>query len=206
MNLKEADPVLRERARVALREQYRTLLGHFRHEVGHYYWDLLVGPSEALPAFRELFGDERQDYAKALERHYAVGTGEHFEDSFVSAYASSHPSEDWAETWAHYLLMVDTLETANAYALDSRELPGRPDPAAPFESLLARWVPLTVILNALNRSMGQPDPYPFALGDGVRQKLAFVHRIVTAPRPTPMTEPSAGGGAQSAPATAAPQA
>jgi hypothetical protein len=176
LNVAEADPVLRERARTELNERYRTLLGHFRHESGHYYWDRLIRDSAELGPFRELFGDEQQEYAKALARHYEQGATADWSGNFVSAYASAHPWEDWAETFAHYLHLVDTLETANAFGL---RLPGkRPARSEGFESLMARFIDLTLVLNALNRSMGLEDADPYTIGDGARAKLAFVHRVI----------------------------
>jgi hypothetical protein len=178
LNLKEADPVLREKARLAMHERYRTLLGHFRHEVGHYYWDRLLRDGPRLEDFRMHFGDERSDYGQALERHYARQASDDWKGNFVSAYASAHPWEDWAETWAHYLHMVDTLETAQAYGVRvARTADGG---TGTFAELIAEWLGLTVILNALSRSLGHEDLCPFELGDGVQRKLAFVHEIVTA--------------------------
>ncbi len=112
--LAEADDVERERRRSQLHEPSRTLLGHFRHEVGHYYWDRLIRDQGGLEGFREVFGDERADYAAALKRYYEKGAPPDWTENFISAYASSHPWEDWAETWTHYLHMVDSLETAKA--------------------------------------------------------------------------------------------
>jgi len=178
LNLKEADPVLREKARLAMRERYRTLLGHFRHEVGHYYWDRLLRDGSRLGDFRTLFGDERMDYGQALQQHYGREPSEDWKGSFVSAYATSHPWEDWAETWAHYLHMVDTLETAHAYGVSGNSASAPDDSSNAFDILVTQWLGLTVILNALSRSMGQEDLYPFELGGGVQQKLAFVHEIV----------------------------
>ena len=89
-------------------EPYRTLLGHFRHEVGHYYWDLLVRDGGRLEACRAVFGDDREDYGEALKRHYAEGAPADWQANFVSAYATTHAWEDFAETWAHYLHMVDS--------------------------------------------------------------------------------------------------
>ena len=120
LNVAEADDVERERRRVRLHEPYRTLLGHFRHEVGHYYWDRLIKDSPLIDDFRERFGDERQDYSQALQQHYDQGPRIDWQQQFVSAYASVHPWEDWAETWAHYLHMTDTLETAAACGLTLR--------------------------------------------------------------------------------------
>lgn len=187
INLKEADSPSRERARVELGERYRTLLGHFRHESGHYYWDRLVKDSPRLEDFRKLFGDESLDYAEAVKRHYE-SPKQNWSDAYVSAYATMHPWEDWAETWAHYLHMVDTLETAQSYGLAIRPqavgggtaeaVTARRVRFENFEHLINAWVPLTVALNSLNRSMGFPDVYPFVLVEGVIAKLKFVHEII----------------------------
>ena len=189
INVAEADDAQRLSHRVNLHEPYRTLLGHFRHESGHYYWDRLVLGAGREDAFRALFGDERQDYSAALERHYAQPESADWHANFVSAYASSHPWEDWAETWAHYLHLIDLLETAAAYDT-SLELPGAPpaervrvaspfsDPAPSFDTMVQQWSPLTLLLNSLNRSLGQEDAYPFALSTGALRKLQFVHELV----------------------------
>ena len=191
MNIAEADDAHRERTRVSLHEPYRTLLGHFRHEVGHYYFDRLIAQEPTrrwLEPFRLRFGDERTDYAAALAAHYAEGPAPDWAERHVSAYASVHPWEDWAETWAHYLHIVDTLDTATACGLAL--LPESPDEPmlvdqtpvdeASFESLMERWFPLTYVLNSLNRSLGMPDGYPFALATPVIDKLRFVHRVISA--------------------------
>jgi hypothetical protein len=188
LNIAEADDARREKVRAQMHEPYRTLLGHFRHEIGHYYFDRLVAGTQWNPPFRELFGDEREDYGEALERHYREGARPDWSQSFISAYATSHPWEDWAETWAHYLHMVDTLDTAMSCGLalvpdDPRE-PSLTDTTpvgdAGFDSLLKRWFPLTYVLNSLNRSLGMPDGYPFTLAPRVVDKLRFVHRVVSA--------------------------
>jgi hypothetical protein len=190
LNIAEADDVERERRRHDLHEPYRTLLGHFRHEVGHYYWDRLIKDTPRIDQFRERFGDEREDYGQALERHYQQGPPADWQERFVSAYASSHPWEDWAETWAHYLHMTDTLETAAACGLSLR--PGRADeptlkspPPAPgsrrfasFDRVIESWFPLTYVLNNLNRGMGLPDGYPFVLSAPAVDKLRFVHETL----------------------------
>ena len=201
ISLTETDPAEREKMRVAMGEQYRTLLGHFRHEVGHYYWDVLVRDGGKLDACRAMFGDDGQDYEAALKRHYAQGAPLDWQESFISAYATSHPWEDFAETWAHYLHIVDTLETASAFGL--RVSPKAPsseelratidfDPYAPgdFTPLVNAWLPLTFAVNSLNRSMGQPDLYPFVLSPPVIEKLGFIHDLVhgLAARPHPITE------------------
>jgi hypothetical protein len=192
VNIEEADDSVRERVRQQLREPYRTILGHMRHEVGHYYWDRLIAGSAWLDDFRKLFGDEEQDYAAALERNYQAGPTPGWNQQHVSAYASTHPWEDWAETWAHYLHMVDTLDTAIGFGLDIRKLEleiepfGREalfrpnDPGAKrFLSFLNSWIELTAVLNELSRAMGQPDLYPFALPRPAVAKLHFIHLVVT---------------------------
>jgi hypothetical protein len=202
LNIAEADDAVRAERRIALGEPYRTLLGHLRHESGHFYWDLLARNPQTLDAFRAVFGDERSHYAQALEQYYAQnGSHDHWFDQHVSAYASAHPWEDWAETWAHYLHMVDLLETAASYRTtvtvpgpQSHLQPGQvQDPFAsattlPFDTMVAQWVPLTLMLNSLNRSLGQQDAYPFALSVGAIAKLRFVHdwvQSVGRPEPAP---------------------
>lgn len=191
INIAEADPAYREQARVQMAEPYRTLLGHFRHESGHYYFDQLVVGTSWLEPFRSLFGDEREDYGMALQQHYEQGPSEGWEQRFVSAYASSHPWEDWAETWAHYLHMFDTLETAYACGVQLKprhaaeqtlEITAPPVRAGSFDELVGEWFALTYVLNSLNRSIGMPDSYPFALTTPVLEKLRFVHDVVSAPR------------------------
>jgi hypothetical protein len=183
LNLAEADPAEREKMRVAMKERYRTLLGHFRHEVGHYYWDVLVQGSPALPRFRETFGDETVSYADALKAHYARMATPSYSESYISEYAASHPWEDFAETFAHYLHLQDTLDTALAFGFPTG-LPADTDVSTvdDFEPLLGEWMNLSVALNALNRSMGTPDAYPFAITDPVKRKLGFVHGIVVSAR------------------------
>ena len=187
LNIAEADPAERERTREQMHERYRTLLGHFRHESGHYYFDRLVADTEWIDSFRALFGDERADYGVALQNHYNNGPVAGWEDHFVSSYASSHPWEDWAETWAHYLHMLDTLETASACGLSlhpvkagepSLESITLPQKTGHFDETLHDWFALTYVLNSLNRSIGMPDSYPFKLSTPVLEKLEFVHKVV----------------------------
>ena len=188
LNLSEADDAHRERIRSEMHEPYRTLLGHYRHEVGHYYWDRLVQGDACLGDFRVLFGDERADYGAALDRHYREGAAPSWRDDHVSSYASAHPWEDWAETWAHYLHMRDTLDTAVSFGLapdevdvDARQYDlavlqgGTHWDAQGFIAMLNAWTRLTGVLNELSRSMGLPDFYPFVLSDTVVRKLHFVH-------------------------------
>jgi hypothetical protein len=188
INLAEADDSERERRRREMREPYRTLLGHFRHEIAHYYWDRLVRGSPSIAEFRELFGDERQDYAAALNRHHANGPPPDWPEQFVSAYASMHPWEDFSETWAHYFHMVDTLETAGAFGLrvkpkisKGRDLAANIDfdpHLATMERIIDAWLPLTFAVNSVNRSMGIADLYPFVLSPLAIMKLSFVHAQV----------------------------
>lgn len=188
LNVAEADDAERERRRVQLGEPYRTLLGHFRHESGHYYWDRLIRDSDHLAGFRERFGDERADYGEALKRHHANGPPVGWPERFVTAYAAAHPWEDWAETWAHYLHMTDTLETAADCGVqlrpDRRDQPTVTDVTDPvagptaFDELMSDWLPLTYLLNNLNRGLGLPDGYPFVLSVPAVDKLRFVHQVV----------------------------
>ena len=193
LNVAEADDAHREQTRQAMNEPYRTLVGHFRHEIGHYYWYRLVDNpgSEWLPAFRELFGDENQDYAESLKKSYEEGPRPDWPLHFVSAYASVHPWEDWAECWAHYMHMRDTVDTAASYGLSmdtsqfdftpfdatSLYLPEHPD-AERFLAFLNHWTQLTMLLNGMSRAMGQPDFYPFVLPHEVVAKLHFIHLLV----------------------------
>ncbi len=187
--LAEADDAEREQRRAAMGEPYRTLLGHFRHESGHYYWDRLVRDAGRLEACRAMFGDETADYGAALQMHYANGAPADWQENFVSSYATSHPWEDFAETWAHYLHIVDTLEMAAAFGISLQPQLDRRDEmsaeidfdsyAAPdIETLMAAWLPLTSAMNALSRSIGARDLYPFILSPAVIAKLGFIHALV----------------------------
>jgi hypothetical protein len=187
IDLAESDDPHREQVRQQMGEPYRTMLGHLRHETGHYYWPVLVEQTGRLDSFRALFGDERTDYGDAMTRHYNHGPAAGWEDKHVSAYATMHPWEDWAETFAHYLHIRDTLQTAAAYGVRV-DVPGRDSLSTnlaveldhePFESILAEWLPLTYALNAVNRSMGRDDLYPFVLSAPVVAKLAWTHHAVT---------------------------
>jgi hypothetical protein len=213
LNVAEADDAERVRRREEMHEPYRTLLGHVRHESGHYYWDRLIEEGGRCESFRDVFGDERKNYQQALQDHYARGGNfPGWQDSFVSQYATAHPWEDFAETWAHYLHMVDLLETAASYNtrlsigedMDVEEVvnpleTGRPD----FDTLVEQWVPLTLLVNSLNRSLGQEDAYPFALSGGALEKLRYVHDVISETRSqsgTQGAQPEQGKG--STPSTA----
>jgi hypothetical protein len=182
VDLAEADNAHRERVRQELGEAYRTVLGHFRHEVGHYYWTVLVEGTNALDGFRTVFGDERADYGEAMSSHYGGGPPVGWEATHVSAYATMHPWEDWAETFAHLLHLRDTLQTAGESGVTVADPDG--ETSAPlssaddFDVMVKEWVGLTRALNELNRSMGEPDLYPFVLAPAVIGKLAFVDRLV----------------------------
>lgn len=194
LDVQEADDVCREQRRRELHEPYRTLLGHLRHETGHYYWQRLVEPGPWLAEWRRVFGDERQDYSAALRTHYVQGPPTDWAQRFVSAYASSHPWEDWAETWAHYLHLRDTLDTARSFGLDGERVELHYDRYSPeavpgpegevFVQLVNSWMELTGVLNELSRSMGLADFHPFVLSQTTLRKLHLVHRVVAGPTST----------------------
>jgi hypothetical protein len=198
INLGEADDVFRETMRQAMHEPYRTLLGHFRHEIGHYYWDRLILKTAWLNPFRQMFGDDTKDYAEALKTHYETGAPANWPDRFISAYASSHAWEDWAESWAHYLHLYDTLETAREFGFIGKRVklketrPEASNTSGVFDEMMDAWLDLTIALNSLNRSLGKPDAYPFILAVPVVNKLRFVHQVVNAaPTNAPPPEPVA---------------
>ncbi len=191
LNIEEADDATREKIREQFHESYRTLLGHLRHEIGHYYWDRLIPGTSWHARFRALFGDESQDYSAMLAKHYASGPPADWPDRYVSAYASAHPWEDWAETWAHYLHLVDTSDVALSFGVnidgaaleferftaDSLFEP-EDEGAEEFLTLVNGWTRLTAVLNEFSRSMGQPDFYPFILPRSAVAKLQFVHLLI----------------------------
>lgn len=180
LDLAEGDDVHREQMRVELDEPYRTLLGHFRHEVGHFYQMVHID-DDTRPGYEALFGNPDDDYQAALDRHYAEGAPAGWQQNYVSSYATMHPAEDFAETFAHYLHIRDTLDTAAAFAMApaastlDRVLPGD----VGFDKLVEWWLPLTWALNQINRSMGHPDLYPFVLAGPVLDKIRFVHGLVS---------------------------
>ena len=191
----------RETRRAAMGEPYRTLLGHFRHEVGHFYWDVLVRDGGRLEACRAVFGDDREDYQAALKRHYAEGVPEDWQESYISAYATTHAWEDFAETWAHYLHIIDTLEMARAFGMTvAPRIAGADDLAVEADVEVYRepdirrivdtWVPLAFGLNSVNRCMGQGDLYPFILSAKVVEKLGFIHRLVREARAIQASDPA----------------
>jgi hypothetical protein len=194
IDLEEADDAVRERTRVEMGEPYRTLLGHFRHEIGHYYWDRLIAGTDRQADCRRLFGDERQDYDAALRAHYRHGPPPDWRQRFVSAYASVHPLEDWAETWAHYLHLRDTLDTACSFGIEpaladiDAEPFGQDDLAWPdaadgpaFLEMLHRWIRITGVMNEMSRAMGLHDFYPFVLPHAAVARLHFIHGVIARP-------------------------
>lgn len=189
VDMAEADAVERTRTREQLAEPYRSLLGHLRHESGHYYWSLLVDAGNRHDEFRALFGDERASYQDSMSRHYNSGPPADWPHRFVSAYASMHPWEDWAESWAHYLHMVDAVDTAEAEGMEPRASGLSFGAVWPFrsydvyreesfEAIVERWIPLTIALNSLNRSMGHDDFYPFVTPAPAYEKMALIHRFI----------------------------
>ncbi len=193
LNVAEADDVVRAEIREKMHEPYRTLLGHFRHEIAHYYFERIVLDKPVYDLFRKTFGDETVDYNQALQAHYANGAPADWQLHHISAYASSHPHEDWAETFAHYLHMVDTLETAYAFGLRIKPRAGQDDnlkasinfdpyKQADFDTILEAWIPMTFAVNSMNRSMGLDDLYPFVISPEVEEKLKVVHDIVKSNR------------------------
>lgn len=205
--LTETDGIERERRRLEMGEPYRTLLGHFRHEVGHYFWDVLVRDGGKLDECRRVFGDDSMDYDQALQRHYAEGAPADWQQNYVSAYATTHPWEDFAETWAHYLHIVDTLEMASEFGMEVRprvdrdgELSTRirfnPYEAKDVQTIVDAWLPFTFAMNSVNRAMGMRDLYPFILSPAVVAKLGFIHGLVQGvardvPKDAPKDTPNA---------------
>jgi hypothetical protein len=195
LNIEEADEAERVKHKLDLGEKYRTLLGHFRHEIGHYYWDVLIKDSNLIKKYRQLFGDERKDYAEALKAYYEMGTQPNWSDSFISPYAAAHPWEDWAETWAHYLHMMDALETAYYFGIRVNTAQAQESPSIKagiskdpydtheFSRIIKMWLPLSLAMNSLNRSMGHPDFYPFVISTPVISKLKFIHQVCFGAKP-----------------------
>lgn len=190
INIAEADDIERELARRSMHEVYRTLLGHFRHESGHYYWERLIEGTTQIEEFRTLFGDERADYPQSLTRYYRNGAPADWNANYISAYASAHPWEDWAESWAHYMHIVDTLETAYSFGLSvdppiaplgsefKAEVHINPYHILNFNTIINDWIPISFAMNSLNRSMGLGDIYPFVITQPVKEKMAFIHQLV----------------------------
>jgi hypothetical protein len=190
LNIAEADDSVREKIRLQMGEPLRTLLAHFRHEVGHYYWDCLVRGSKFIDRYRQLFGNEEVDYDEALKKYYASGAPANWQGNYISAYATAHPWEDWAESWAHFMHIQDTLEVANDFGLvgksirlDPKDASRRPWLASrqmTFEGIIGAWAELTIALNSINRCMGLSDTYPFVLSPSAINKLQFIFELIGA--------------------------
>ncbi len=187
--LREADSVLREQMRKEMNEPYRTLIGHLRHEVGHYFWDRLVFDNQyVLSEFRSIFGNEEVNYSDALQAYYKQGAPQNWSSSFISKYATSHPWEDWAETWAHYLHVMDMVETAHFFGLKvnptdilkniKTEVTFDPYTIMDFKTIIQACVPLSFAVNSINRAMGIPDVYPFIVTQPVVNKMTFIHKLL----------------------------
>ena len=187
--LREADSVSREQIRKELQEPFRTLIGHLRHEVGHYFWNRLVFNNQAvLPTFRAIFGIEEANYNDALQTYYKHGAPHNWQESFISKYATSHPWEDWAETWAHYLHIMDMVETAHFFRLSinpneisqtmKTEVTFDPYVVKDFQTIIDICVPLSFAVNSINRAMGIPDVYPFVITSEVIKKMSFIHELL----------------------------
>ena len=173
INAAEADESFLHTMKEQMQELYRSLLGHFRHEIGHYFWLKFFNSEEKIQQFREVFGDERQDYAQALQGYYDANNQSHWRSRYITPYASSHPHEDWAETWAHYLHIVDTLQTAQSFGLSIYE-----PQAHNFDHWFNEWRRVSQVMNALNRSMGLAEPYPFRVSEMVEGKLRFIDETI----------------------------
>ncbi len=187
--LDEADSVHLEMMKTQLFEPYRTLIGHFRHEVGHYYWDRLVAiHPKTLEEFRYIFGDERVDYGQSLQTYYQSKNKPDWKENFISQYATAHPWEDWAETWAHYLHIMDMAETSFSFGisvdpiLNESSLRGKiefdPYKTPDFDKIFNAWFPISFAINSLNRSMGLSDAYPFVINSSMIKKLKFIHQLI----------------------------
>lgn len=187
--LREADSVIREQTRKQLLEPYRTLIGHLRHEVGHYFWNQLVwNDPSVLANFRAIFGNEQLDYSAALKKYYKEGAPHNWQQSFISKYATSHAWEDWAETWAHYLHIMDMVETAYFFGIKvnpeytfkevQAEVSFDPYTITDFDVIVNTCVPLSFAVNSINRAMGVPDVYPFVITSVVIDKLKFIHQLL----------------------------
>ena len=190
MNIVEADDVEREMARNSMDEVYRTVLGHFRHEIGHYYWERLIWNTENLEPFRVKYGAETFGYQEAIKQYYKNGAPSDWNQNYISAYATMHPWESWAETWAHYMHIVDTLETAYFYGLTidpkvheavtvkSALINENAYHCMDFDTIFNHWLPLSFMMNSINRSMGMRDVYPFVINLKVKEKLRFIHNVI----------------------------
>lgn len=179
INVTEADELIRLQRQHQLREQYRSMVGHLRHEIAHFLFTRLSAQPDFLPAFREIFGDERADYGAALQAHYA--NPQLPKGDYITDYATAHPHEDWAETTAHLLHMVDFTDS---FVNAGLSMSGLPPDYAPYqdgnaEHLLTITTDVAIAINDINRALDNSDLYPFVLTPRIREKLTFVHDWIT---------------------------
>ncbi|TWT52364.1 putative zinc-binding metallopeptidase [Allorhodopirellula solitaria] len=173
INLAEADSVHRERTRVELGEPQRTLIGHMRHEVGHYIdwaWAMQVDPE----GYHALFGDPQAiDYSQAMDHHYQNGAPENWAENHVSAYATMHPWEDFAETANLYLDIMAIATTANDQDRAHFDL----SPQADMPKLVNEILQIVVEASEYNCDLGLAPLLPEQLPPAVIEKLAYVHSL-----------------------------
>jgi hypothetical protein len=174
INAHEADSVRREQSRVAFNEPQRTLIGHMRHEYGHFL-DLCCIQGDLLRAkYVELFGDPATvDYAEAKTRYYAQGPTGNWPESYVSAYASMHPWEDFAETVNVYLDLMALAETARD------QLGSNIDTSANgcVATFISELLDLAITVSEFNFDMGLNALLPERFNDEVVCKLSYVHSL-----------------------------
>lgn len=203
LNIKEANEVERTRHKLDLGENYRTVLGHLRHEIGHYYWDRLIMNSPFIQDYRNIFGDEQIDYATALQNYYSGTPMANWMDSYISMYATAHSWEDWAESFAHYLHVMDSLETAYSFGIEidpkgindsalETDVNRNPYETERFDRIVKMWIPLSNAMNSLNRSMGHQDFYPFVISPAIEKKLTFIHELCKKAKLAPKLEAAVG--------------
>ncbi|MTH78159.1 zinc-binding metallopeptidase family protein [Paracoccus aestuariivivens] len=176
INVVEADDAVRVERQQELGELYRSMVGHMRHEIAHFLFERLAVLPGFLDQFRTMFGDERADYAQAITEHYANPKDKGA--THISKYATMHPHEDWAETSAHILHLVDMTDSLMATGLTGPQIPppgydAYADPNA--EQLLTVATAVALAVNEINRALDNPDVYPFVLTETTRAKLAFAH-------------------------------
>ncbi len=173
INLAEADSVHRERLRVDLGEPQRTLIGHMRHEIGHYI-DWSWACRMAADEYRALFGDpDSIDYSEAMKRHYDEGPPSNWANHYVSAYATMHPWEDFAETVNVYLDIMAIATTATELGQSELDLSATADAGQLVSSVLK----IVVEVSEYNFDLGLMPLLPERIPPAVIEKLAYVHAL-----------------------------
>lgn len=176
INLAEADSVHRERLRVQFGEPQRTLIGHMRHEVGHYI-DWAWASRVAAKKYHSLFGDpDAVDYSEAMKRHYEQGPPTDWHDNHASAYATMHPWEDFAETVNLYLDIMAIATTANDIGGQGLDLSPETDAAKLVKSVLD----IVIQVSEYNFDLGLLPLLPERLSPMVVHKLSYVHSLRSA--------------------------